>query len=52
MQYTMILHRHLDMLDIPLKIVSAFEQMNYYVHATVLFTVLTDLFKSRFSVSK
>ena len=35
--------------EVPLKIVPAFEQLNCHVHASILFTVLTDLSKSRFT---
>ena len=43
MQCTLGSNRQMNMLDIPIKIVSAFEQMNYYVHAMILCTVLADL---------
>ena len=37
--------------EVPLKIMSAFEQATCYIHARVLCTILMDLFKLRFTVS-
>ena len=42
MQCTEGSRRLMNILDIPLKLVSAFEQTNYYVQAMILYTILTD----------